>query len=213
MKRNWNDIKWIFEPDGSLVDIYVQEVSIDDWGKLIDLLNRKYSLRVGSSEGEKNPNKIDKKYVIKYLTDESGEMESTSVMIELNKVGLNCHFFLPDQIEFDIDPKEVRSIEDFQQIEHFMEEISKSIENQVTLSSENSPEFPLVKIDYNKGINKVLTEKEAQNYWGNPNPIKSRIGFLKTKLQIKLFPERFIEKVMKSANETYKSTKKNENVW
>ena len=78
MKRNWNEIKWIFEPDGSLRDIYVQEVSIGDWEKLIDLLNNKYSLRIGISGGETNPNKIDKIYAIEYLTDGSGEMESTN---------------------------------------------------------------------------------------------------------------------------------------
>ncbi len=151
MKRNWNDIKWIFEPDGSLIDIYVQEVSIYDWGKVIDLLNNKYSLQ------------IDKEYTIKYLNDELGELESKGVTINLNKISLNCHFFLSDQIEFDIDPKEINSIEDFQAIENFMEEISKTLDNQITLTGENTPEFPLVKIDYNNSINRVLTEQEPKS--------------------------------------------------
>ena len=46
MKQTWDDIKWIFVPDGSSRDIYVQDVSICDWGKLIDLLNSKYSMRI-----------------------------------------------------------------------------------------------------------------------------------------------------------------------
>ena len=190
MKRNWHDIKWLFKPDGFLIDIYVQEVSICDWEKLIDLLNSKYSLRTEISGVETNPDQIDKEYAINYLIDESGEMEGKSVMIDLNKIGLNCHFFLPDQIEFDIDPKEINSIEDFQEIEKFMEVISKILDNQVTLTGENSPEFPLVKIDYNKRINKVLSEQEAQKYVDNPNSIKSQIGIIKTKLQMKFFPQK-----------------------
>ena len=41
--QDWDDIKWIFELDGTLRDIYVQEVSIIDWENLIDLLNKRYS--------------------------------------------------------------------------------------------------------------------------------------------------------------------------
>ena len=152
-------------------------------------------------------------YAIKYLTDESGEMESKSVTIDLNKIGLHCHFFLPDQIEFDIEPKEINSIEDFQNIEKFMEEVSKTLNNQVTLTGDNSPRFPLVKIDYNKGINIVLTEQEAHKYWGNPNSIKSRIRLLKAKFLLTFFRKRFLKKAIESANRPYTSTKKDGNVW
>ena len=213
MKRNWNDIKWIFEPDGSLVDIYIQEVSIGDWEKLIDLLNSNYSVRFGISGEERNPNQIDKEYVIKYLIDESGELESKSVSIDFDHIRMNCHFFLPDQIEFDIDPKEINSIEDYEKIENFIVVVSKTLENQVTLTGENSPQFPLVKIDYMNNINKALTEKEAQEYWGNSNSLNSQIAILKQRFQMKFFPKKFEEKLLKSANEPYKLTKKNKNLW
>ena len=39
MTRIWDDIKWIFELDGSLRDIYVQDVTLSDWETLIDFLN------------------------------------------------------------------------------------------------------------------------------------------------------------------------------
>lgn len=213
MERSWNDIKWIFEPDGSLIDIYVQDVSIDDWEKLIDLLNSRYSLRVTIPGSETVLNQIDKEHAVQYLTDKSGETKSISVMIDLNKVSLNCHFFLPDQIEMDIDPNEVNSIRDFQTIEKFMEEVSRVLNNQVTLAGENTPIFPLAKIDYHKGINKVLTEREAQKYRGNPNSFKNRILLLKTRLQFKFFPKILEEKLLKSANEPYKATGKKKNVW
>lgn len=213
MKRNWNEIKWIFEPDGSLRDIYVQNVSIEDWGKLIDLLNSKYIVRFGVNGEDTNPNQIDKEYVIEYLHDESGKMESKSVSIDIDHITMNCHFFMPDQIEFDIDPTEINSIEDFEKIENFMVEVSKLLENQVTLTAENSPKFPLIKIDFNNQINRVLTEKEAQEYWNKHRSNQSETEIIKTKLEEKLSSNKFKEKLLKSASEPYRSTKKNENIW
>jgi hypothetical protein len=204
MNRNWNDIKWIFETDGygSLRDMYVQEVSLSDWERLIDILNSKYSAG------------IDKDYAIQYLADESGEMEARSATIELTGLSLNCHFFLPDQIEFDIDPKEVKSIEAYHYIEGFMEVISKVLDNQVTLTGESSPEYPLVKIDYNKGVNSVLTEQEVNDYfWCKANSISYRLMGLKNRIEMKLFPKRFRDKASRSGKRIYTSTKKDKNVW
>ncbi len=108
MKRNWNDIKWIFEPDGSLRDIYVQDVSLKEWEELIDFMNSEFRL---SYSGE---DQIDKKYTLKYLQDTSGEMQSRSLTIDLGSIKVNGYFFLVEQIEFDIDPKEINSIDDFE---------------------------------------------------------------------------------------------------
>ena len=213
MTRNWNDIKWIFEADGALRDIYVQEVTLNDWRYVIDLINKKYKVNYGNTGEHKDTNLIDKDYVIEYLTDETEKVQSKSATISLGKIRLNCHFFLKDQIEFDIDPKEVTSIKEFELLEDFMIEISKSIDNQITLTDENNPKFPLIKIDTNRGVNKILSEKEVKGYWENSNSFMSKMKLIKTKLEIKLAPNRFKEKLLKSANEPYQSTKKDENVW
>ncbi len=89
MKRNWKDIKWIFEPDGVLRDIYVQEVSLNDWRKVIDLINQNYKVNYGDTGEYKDTNQIDKDYVIEYLTDETGEIESKSASISLGKIWIN----------------------------------------------------------------------------------------------------------------------------
>lgn len=203
MKRSWKNIKWIFEPDGALRDIYVQDVSLNEWRKVIDLINEKYQVA----------NQINKDYVVEYLTDETGEIESKSASIFLGKIQLNCHFVLEDQIEFDLDPKEVNSIEDFELIEGFMIEISKLINSQITLADENNPKLPLIKIDANKGVNKVLTEEEAEKYCGNSHSFIDKAKLFKAKMEMKLMPNRLKQKLLKSATEPYKSTKKDENMW
>ena len=55
MNYNWDNIHWIFKPDGLLRDIYIQETSLSDWNKVIDILNSEYDLTYFSE------NKIDKK--------------------------------------------------------------------------------------------------------------------------------------------------------
>lgn len=40
-----DNISWIFRPDDPLSDIYIQETSLNDWGKVIDLLNDEYDLK------------------------------------------------------------------------------------------------------------------------------------------------------------------------
>jgi hypothetical protein len=207
MIRKWNDIQWIFETDGSLRDIYVQDISLQEWERLIDYLNANFNLTYS------NTDKIDKEYVLEYLRDTSGEMESKSLTIHLGQIKVNCYFFLSAQIEFDIDPKEVNSVSDFEQIENFMTSISETLQEQVTLTSENSPEFPLFKIDSKKGINKILTEKEARELSGTNNFLLNQFTILETRIKMKFFPKQFEKRLYGSANEEYRPTRKENNVW
>ena len=150
--------------------------------------------------------------MIKYFKDETGEMQSKWLKIDFNGINIHCYFFLPDQIEFDIDPKEINSIKEFEIIEKFMISISRTLKYQVTLTGENSPEFPLFKIDFDNGVNKVLREKEAE-LPSNQNKTLSKLSVIKTKLMMKFFPKKIKNNLLKSANETYRATEKEKNVW
>ena len=146
MNREWNDIKWIFEPDGSLRDIYIQDVSLSVWDEIIVYLNKNFSLTFGDKT------KIDKDYVLKYLQQTNQQNACQPLIINLEHIKVHCYFFIPEEIEFDIDPKEINSITDFELIESFMVSISKALGLQVTLTAENSPKFPLFKVDVKNGI-------------------------------------------------------------
>lgn len=199
MNKNWSNIKWIFESDGFLRDIYVQDISLKDWKLLITYLNKSYNLIFDDLD------KIDSNYVLKFLKDKNGEMDAKSVAINLDGIIANCHFFIADQIEFDIDPKDINSLKDYLKIEAFMKNISELLLNQVTLTGENSPGIPLIKIDVNKHINKALTEFELQELHQKFEQQKHKIANL-TKKELQ-------DKMLKSANESYFSTKKIDNLW
>lgn len=210
--RNWNNIEWIFEKDGALRDIYVQNSTISDWEKVVDLLNSEYKLTFGVYE-DNLTDKIDLGYVKTMFADETGELETKSATIDLSGIVVKCFFFLENQIEFDINPTEIKTESHFNKITDFMKSISSKLEKQITLCGENQPEFPLIKIDTKNGIEKILTEKEAQNLWKKSDQNFSGFTKLKSKIIMKYFPKIFEKKIMESANSEYKSTPKEKNVW
>lgn len=165
MTTNWEELKWIFEPDGALRDIYVENVSIEDWKILINFLNDNHVIKFGITGENKIINKIDKQYITQLLVDETSEMECRTASIIIDKIIINTHFFYDKEIEFDIDPKEIDSANAFEKLVNFMNEISKILNRKVILTGENQVNFPLVEIDFRNKILKALTQKEAKKLW------------------------------------------------
>ncbi|CAA9200175.1 hypothetical protein [Flavobacterium collinsii] len=162
---NWNEIKWIFETDGSLRDIYVKNVKIEDWKILINYLNKNHIVKYGTTGENKEINKIDLEYLIHYLNDETGELEAKIASIIIDDIMINLHFFSIDEIELDIDPKEIYSFVNYRKILDFMVQLSELLDKPVILTGENQSEFPLINVDFSKKIIKTLTKKEAEQFW------------------------------------------------
>jgi hypothetical protein len=210
--RNWNNIEWIFEKDGALRDIYVQNATISDWEKVVDLLNSEYQLTFGIYEDNLN-DKIDFGYVKTMFADETGELQTKSVTVDLNGIVVKCYFFLENQIEFDINPTEIKTETEFNKITDFMKSISSKLEKQITLCGENQPEFPLIKIDSKNGIEKILTEKETKNLWKKSDQNVSGFTKLKLKIIMKYFPRLLKKRLLESATKPYLATERKKNVW
>lgn len=165
MTNNWEEIKWIFEPDGTLRDIYVENVDIEDWKNLIDYLNANHILKYGPSDENQIINKIDKHYLIQLLTDVTGKLELKTVAIIIDDIIINTHFFTVDEIEFDIEPEEINSVDNYEKVLSFMNEISRILNKQLILTGENQIKFPLVTVEFSKNLIKALTKKDAEKLW------------------------------------------------
>lgn len=209
MVRNWNEIKWIFEPDGSLLDIYVQDVTQKDWEALIDLLNMQYELTFGEEESTQ----IDKEYAVRFLNDTSGKLEFKWTKIYINGICIICHFFFINQIELNISPEEIKTLEDYECIEQFMIAVSKTLKNQLILTGEGQPEFPLIKIDYDKGINIVLTRAEASAIVAQQEDLLPHSKVSTDEYNDTSFSTAFYKKALESASQPYKATAKEKNWW
>ena len=163
MNYNWEEIKWIFEHDGTLRDVYIQDINIQHWIVLIDFLNSNFVIKFGVF-GEDRLDKIDKEYALKYLIRESDEIESKSISIIVDDILINCHLFSETEIEFDIDPKEIKTTLELDKILNFMKLVSKQLNKQIILTGENQIDFPLITVHKNECL-EYLTESEAQKKW------------------------------------------------
>jgi hypothetical protein len=95
---NWKLQKADFDADGSLRDIYVLGTTIDDWKEVLALILR-----------EPFEAKLLRDAVAQALpTDIESLFGTTSNLLRFSVHGveLACHFFTPNEIEFDFVPKD-----------------------------------------------------------------------------------------------------------
>ena len=69
----------------------------------------------------------------------------TSLMrVQVGKALLHCHFFAIEEIEIDIDPREIASAIEHDGVMGFIESLGRALGKPVVLTPENDPETPIV---------------------------------------------------------------------
>lgn len=131
----WEDLKSnVYHEDGSLRDIYIRNVTLDDWRRWIDYINSNHQVefKIGSTlQG----NRIDLDLVTAYWKD--AEQEGLSASINLGDIIVNCFFFDKYEIENDITPKEIKLLEDHEKLLEYLKSISILLGMRVELTEEN----------------------------------------------------------------------------
>ncbi|MDR7724211.1 hypothetical protein RIU10_10710, partial [Riemerella anatipestifer] len=138
--------------------------------------------------------------LIEFLKDKTGNMDCRTVTVNHENLKFNCHFFLENEIEFDIWPDEIKSELDFGKLISFMFDISFTLQKQITLTYENDTTLPLIKIDAKRNLLKIITEMEINHLVKHDNIILPIM-------------EDFKRKLFQSATEIHKPTKSKENKW
>jgi hypothetical protein len=144
---NWNELRdRVYHIDGSWRDIYVLNATRDDWKKWIAHVNDtcRVSFVAENYEDEKAIDKINAGF-IDYRWDE--EHYTTCASVFLNEVQVNCHFFMDNEIENDIDPKQVKSLDDHLMIMSYMKAISTLLGKEVILTEENCEDAIWIRVD------------------------------------------------------------------
>jgi hypothetical protein len=130
------DCKEAFEWDGSLLDIYIHETTLNDWQSFIDWIRHgryNFSFTPGNNSSSLPDN----------VQDVFNEQETSLLSISINGLLANCHFFGMEEIELDIDPREVVSEENFRDLMDFISNLGKALSKQVIITPENMPGMPL----------------------------------------------------------------------
>lgn len=138
-------IQEVFYLDGSLRDIYVLGTSEDDWQALLTYLRMSpypvEYLQGGEMLGSLPEHASD----IFALRDENSPL--SELRIDRDRLGLNCHFFTPDEIEFDLDPKDFQHEEQVASLLDFMRTIGRVLNKPIILTGENDVQGPLFRYD------------------------------------------------------------------
>ena len=141
--KQWNEIKSEFETDGSLRDIYVENVQVELWNLFIEEV-KNYKHRIEFSHGDNElalPNNFN---AIKKLQ----ETDPTTLRIWLpGDIQLNCHFFTEDEIELDVSPCDVQSEASYLQLLEFLKWLSSSTKKEVKLTHEGSKELIILGVE------------------------------------------------------------------
>ena len=136
MDYNWHKIKEeIYYVDGSWRDIYVNNITENQWEKWVNYVNENYTIDWN------NRNKIDFEKIKNYW--EKGSCQNVA-KIFIGHIQINCHFF--SNFENDIDPNDIKNINDHNCIINYMKNVSKILDTTIYLSGENWHENYLFKI-------------------------------------------------------------------
>ncbi len=140
MQMKWEDYRVDFEFDGSWRDIYVLNTTISDWQILVDFLRSdiyEYSCTISGKNSELPSSAKD---IV------NAEFEFKPLLhLTVGSVILNCHFFTDEEIEFDLDPREIQSEREAEQIFAFMRQVGEILDKEVILTPENVSHIPIFK--------------------------------------------------------------------
>jgi hypothetical protein len=150
MEMEWERHKSLFASDGSLRDIYVRGTDVADWQRLLDFLRAgAYTLRyIVIGDAKREPQPLPEQIEAIFARPHDAYV---ALLIDEPQLGLVCHFFCPDEIELDLDPRAIDSEARLDRLRGFMRALGRLLGKEVILTPENMPEHPLFRYDPRTG--------------------------------------------------------------
>ena len=137
----WETVRDEFAFDGSWRDIYIFGTTIADWQRTLDTI-RSAGYRLAyfrDDQPTEMPSKAEDAFP---LPDECDRMLS----VWFGDVLANCHFFTVEEIEFDIDPREVKGQQELNGLFVFMRCLAHATEREVVLTAEDRREIVIFRV-------------------------------------------------------------------
>ena len=149
----WEMIKSEFAWEGSWRDIYVLGASYDDWQRALDAIRATKLLSTFRVEddGANAPTNVHDIFALRSTT-------TPLLSVLVCGVQLNCHFFCESEIEFDLDPREIRSQVEFDAVLQFMNTLCVATGKTTVMTPENVPEAPFIRVDPSGRVEYISTD-------------------------------------------------------
>jgi hypothetical protein len=145
----WQELRQgVYEVDGSWRDLCVLHASREDWTKWIAYVNQHYPVQWEAEDYQDGETLAAiKASYIDQRWDKGAEALTTWGSVFLEQVQLNCHFFQESEIENDIDPSQVKSLEDHDRIMNYAVGVSTILGKEVVLTTESFHEGVYIRIN------------------------------------------------------------------
>lgn len=143
---DWSRIAAGFQHDGALRDIYVLGTSVQDWAKVWDFLRATPEWLTFEVGGQAAHPPADIAEIFQ-LSITQGALAS----VRLGKQRLNCHFFQDDEVEFDLDPRDVDGPAEVARLAGFLKALGRTTLKEVLLTVENAPDEVIARYDPTSG--------------------------------------------------------------
>lgn len=129
-----------FDVDGSLRDLYVLNTTRREWQAFIDYLQTLPVPVTHKIDGELHPLPADAGEILTLLPE-------TLLLLSIDLHGMIINgYFYEQEIELDLDPREVTSETQFAILLDFMRDIARAVGQPIRLTDENNSHFPLIEV-------------------------------------------------------------------
>lgn len=146
---SWKELQeTLYFEDGSLRDIYITNTDINDWQKWVEHVNAYYNISFYNGKAQCNQSHIDLDVIREFWAGKY-DFRST-VTIRIRNIVINAHFFLDSEIENDIQPKEIQSMDDHTTLLSYLKDISNLLGKPILLTEENAIDRVLLTVNPSK---------------------------------------------------------------
>jgi hypothetical protein len=140
----WEICRQEFAPDGALRDIYILNTNPEHWRKLFKILKSAFELdyRVDGND-QPIPSNVDEIFALNGVTHPLMRFQTAGVTVA-------CHFFSFEQIELDVDPREVNSQTAFDGLISLVKLIGDGLNERVIMTYESDEQHPFISYEPSK---------------------------------------------------------------
>jgi len=142
----------VFQEDGSYRDLYITDVELKDWDGFLSLV-RSSALQARLLKDGEEIN-IEDYRACNIFAEKNDHI--FLLTIDFKGAIINCHFFNDNEIEFDVNPKELNSSAKRSAVIEFMQFMSNLNNKNVTLTPENLPGNPYLIVGSNGSITLLI---------------------------------------------------------
>lgn len=150
----WERCHPAFPLDGGLRDVYVVGTDVNDWDRLLDLVRSSGWPCSYTADGVQDPIPESAQRAF----DDGGRAKNLS--FDLGSIQVNGHFFAPEEIELDLDPRQVQSQEALDRVLSFVEDLGGCLGKEVILTEENSQDQVWFRYEPASGAITFTTRRE-----------------------------------------------------